>query len=203
MTSPHADNDITLRTYNDHIDEYVGSNDEAPTGTMKLWVDRVLARVPKGSRILELGSGYGRDANYMRSLGYDVLVTDGAQGFVQLLREKGFGEARELNALTDDFGTGYDMVFANGVFLHFTPGQLPQVLRKSYDCLKPGGTLAFSVKQGKGGEWSSQYLNAPRYFYFWERPALEQLVIGADFTSMEITERTGSQAKWLHVFAKK
>lgn len=196
------DNDKTLQSYQDHIQEYVGVNKTAPEGEYKAWIDRSLEQVPKEGRILELGSAYGRDAIYIQSLGYHIETTDAVQGFIDLLHEKGF-EARKLNALTDDFGSNYNMVFANAVFLHFTPGQFQKVLLKVKMSLKPDGILAFSVKKGTGAGWSTKYLDAPRYFQFWEMPELREAVQAAGFTVMELTERTGSMAEWLHVIARK
>jgi SAM-dependent methyltransferase len=199
-------NDTTLQSYEDHLQDYIASNVKPPGSGYTAWMDTVLGRIPKDGRVLELGSGDGRDAAYITSRGYALITTDAADGFVNLLKQKGF-EAHKLNVLTDsftnNFGADFDLVFANAVFLHFTPEQLQRVLRQAHGCLKQGGILAFSVKQGRGSEWSSNFLGAPRYFQFWQRPGLEKLVTAAGFTVQETTERQGSQAIWLHVTARK
>jgi SAM-dependent methyltransferase len=197
------DNDLTLQAYNDRIQEYVAANKSTVQGGLKAWIDKVLKLIPKGGRILELGSGYGRDATYMEALGYEVLRTDAAEGFIDLLRSQGH-RAEKLNVLTDNFGVDYDLVFAHAVFLHFKPEDLKLILRKSFDCLKPGGVLAFSVKEGKGASWLDDYLQAPRYFYFWERPGLQKITKEAGFSTVEIIKRSGSRNnEWLHVTARK
>ena len=194
------DNDKTLQAYEDHLDDYVAANKLVPVGEYKDWINRTLALVPKEGIILELGSGDGRDATFIQGLGYHIVPTDAAQSFVNLLNEKGF-KAQKLNALTDDYGSNYDMVFANAVFLHFTPGQFKEVLSKVKKSLKPGGVLAFSVKKGKGSHWSTKYLEAPRFFQFWEQPELQNMLEAEDFTITEMSERTGSKATWLHAIA--
>ena len=198
----NPDNDLTLQAYNDHLQDYVAANKTTVEGSLKAWIDKVLELIPKGGKILEIGSGYGRDAAYMDSLGYQVTPTDAAESFVELLNSKGL-KARKLNALTDDFGTDFDLVFAQAVFLHFTPGQLEQILKKSFNCLKSGGILAFSVKEGRGEGWSDDYLGVPRYFCFWEKPELQKITETASFQSVEITERRGTRNMMLHVVAKK
>jgi len=166
---------------------------------MKDWVDKVLGFVPEYGRVLELGSGYGRDAAYMESRGFEVLRTDAAKGFVDLLRSQGH-RAEKLNALTDNFGQSYDLVFAHAVFLHFKPDELKLVLKKVFDCLKPDGLLAFSVKEGEGDGWVDDYLGGPRYFYFWQAPELEKITSECGFSIIDITKRTGTRDnKWLHV----
>jgi len=195
------DNDKTLESYEGHIQDYIAANKPVTEGDLKVWIDRALSFAAKGTTILELGSAYGRDAAYIESLGYKVNRTDAVQGFVNLLRAGGH-EAHKLNILTDDFGKGYDMVFANAVLLHFSPEQFRQALIKARNCLKPGGVLAFSVKKGNGDEWSSHHLGAPRYFHFWQQEALQSIVQDTGFKVEEISERK-SNFEWLQVIARK
>lgn len=196
------DNDKTLQSYQDHIQGYVKVNKSVPDGEYRAWIDQAMGRIPKKGKILELGSAYGRDAAYIQSLGYHIEATDAVPGFVELLRKKGF-DARKLNALTDEFGSEYDMVFANAVFLHFTPEQFAIVLQKIKNCLKSGGILAFSVKKGSGAIWSIEYLDAPRYFYFWEQPELQNILEANELAIIKMIERIGSKAEWIHVIAKR
>jgi predicted TPR repeat methyltransferase len=197
-----SDNDQTLQAYNDHIQEYVAANNPVLQGSLKAWVDEVLKLIPKGGRVLELGSGYGRDAAYIESQGYAIERTDAAEGFVELLKNQGH-DARKLNVLTDDFGTNFDLIYAQAVFLHFNPEQLKQVLKKSFDSLKQSGTLAFSVKEGEGEAWPDDYLGVPRYYCYWKEPALQKITEATGFSSIEITKRQGIRDLWLHVIAKK
>ncbi len=198
----NSDNDKTLQAYNANIQDYVAANRQVVEGGMKVWLDNVLKLVPEGGRILEIGSGYGRDAAYMETLGYDVLRTDAAEGFVDLLKSQGH-KAEKLNALTDDFGSSYDLVFAHAVFLHFKPEELKLVLHKCFDCLKPGAVLAFSVKEGEGDGYPDDYLGGSRYFRFWKKPELQEVTEATGFSSVEITERQGTRDAMLQVIAKR
>ena len=71
------------------------------------------AAVGRGARVLEIGSGPGRDAALLESLGVDVRRTDISPGFVDLLRARGH-DADVLDPLTDDLddparsGLAYD-----------------------------------------------------------------------------------------------
>jgi SAM-dependent methyltransferase len=195
------DNDKTLQSYEEHIQEYVAGTPQAVDGGTKAWIDRALALLPKHATVLELGSAFGRDAAYIKSKGFKVIATDAVQGFVDLLRKSGF-EARLLNALTDDFGHDYDMLFAQAVLLHFNPEQVEQILQKAHSSLKPKGIIAFSVKQGNGSEWTKAKLDAPRYFHYWQREDLQAVVQDAGFTIEEISEHKGN-FEWLQVIARK
>ncbi|HWB39117.1 MAG TPA: class I SAM-dependent methyltransferase [Candidatus Saccharimonadales bacterium] len=198
-----SDNDKTLRVYEDHAADYVAANDAEPSDGIKDWIDRALALIPEKGVVLELGSAYGRDAAYIKSKGYSIICTDAAKSFVSLLEQAGF-EARILNALTDDFDFDQDMILANAVFLHFHRDELAQVLNKAYKSLKPNGVLAFTVKKGDGENWSSNYLNVPRYFCFWQLDAISEQVRAAGFKLRNVTERTSSHgAEWIEIIAQK
>lgn len=196
------DNDKTLQSYNDHIVEYVASMAPTMNADSKTWIDQALTLIPDDGTILELGSGAGRDAEYITSKGYEVIATDAAPGFVMLLSQAGLN-ARLLNALTDDYGSGYDMILADAVLLHFELDEVQKVFNKTLASLKPEGIFVFSLKQGSGSEWSQEKINAPRYFRYWERPELEAVVTKAGFEIVAITTATSRSASWLQVIAKK
>lgn len=97
------ENRRTIGAYEGHVSEYVKGTRQDVSGVMKAWLDESVAGLDRSARILELGSATGRDAAYLRSMGYAVECTDATLAFVRLLQEKGLG-ARQLNAVTDDLG---------------------------------------------------------------------------------------------------
>lgn len=159
-------NHQTIQSYEAHVQEYINGTPQDVSGIVKEWLDEAIAGLAKDAHILEFGSAFGRDAAYLQNLGYQVECTDATQAFVDLLKQKGFN-ARQLNAITDDLGGSYDLVLANAVLLHFTRDETKQVLQKVFAALNPGGTFAFTLKQGEGEKWSEDKLGAPRYFCFW------------------------------------
>lgn len=196
------DNDRTLKSYESHINEYIAGTPQAAYASLQAWRDHALEMVPSGGTILELGSGFGRDAVHMQSSGYHVIATDAVQGFVDILQKAGL-DNRLLNALTDDFGSDYDMVYAHAVLVHFDREQTMSVIKKALKSLKAGGVLAFSVKQGDGSKWTNEKLGSPRLFYYWQRPELEALLTAIGISKFEITEGKSRHASWLFVIASK
>lgn len=195
-------NQQTIDSYNQHVKEYINGTPQEVNGDVKVWVDDALGRIPTGGSVLELGSAFGRDADYIAAKGYNVQPTDATASFVELLQEKGHN-ARLLNAITDDFGGPYDMVFANAVLLHFTADETATVLAKAFNSLNPGGVLAFTVKKGNGEEWSEAKLNAPRYFHYWQQADLQNALEQAGFKDINISDGTTKNAEWLQVIATK
>ncbi|HEX3568869.1 MAG TPA: class I SAM-dependent methyltransferase [Candidatus Saccharimonadales bacterium] len=200
-------NQQTIQAYEDHVQDYInGTVQDMGDGTVKDWIDEFLTDLPKTARILELGSAFGRDATYVQSIGYTVECTDATQAFVDLLNQKGFN-ARKLNAITDDLGGPYDLVFANAVLVHFTRDETKQVLRKVFDALSEHGTFAFTVKQGAGEKWTDaaeDKLGVSRYFCYWTEDQIRQVVQGTGFSEVKASgDQPTSRATWVQVIARK
>lgn len=199
-----SDNVKTIAAYQANIQAYIDGTPQEVKGAVKAWIDRTLALVTPQGHILELGSGFGRDANYIEARGYHVDRTDVTPGFVDYLRSRGH-EARLLNALTDDFGGPYDLVFADAVLLHFIPEQLVHVLRKSATALNPAGIIAFTVKIGDGPAWRTEKFADARFFYLWREAPLREHITKAGLEIIEIGEHESTNRpglNWLHVIAR-
>lgn len=200
------ENDTTLQSYEAHVQEYIDGTPQEVSGHVKEWLDRALSLVPKDGHVLELGSAFGRDAIYVEQQGYQVQRTDATQGFVDLLNNQGH-DARLLNAITGDFGSGWNLIFANAVLLHFTPEETEVVLKKAHESLAENGIFAFTVKQGEGSGWSEEKLGAPRYFNYWDTESLQSLLTSTGFGDVEVNDgndgHSHSNAKWIHVIAHK
>ena len=201
---PIGTNAKTLASYETHVADYIDGTSQVVDGAHKAWIDAALADLPPDAKVLELGSAFGRDAAYMASKGYSVERTDAAENFVSYLRGKGF-PARRFNAITDQLDGEYDLILASAVMLHFTRPELALVLRKLCQSLAPQGRLAISLKRGEGEAWSTEKLDAPRYFCYWEAAELEPILHAAGLTRWVIddavSERT--QVGWLFVVAIK
>lgn len=199
-------NDKTIQAYESHVQDYIDGTPTTVDGVVKDWIDEATSQLALDAKILEFGSAFGRDATYLQNQGLSVECTDATQAFVDLLIQKGFN-ARQLNAITDDLGGPYDLVLANAVLLHFTRDEVKQVLAKVLAALKPGGTFAFTVKQGEGEMWEDESgkLHAPRYFCFWTADQLQPVVEQAGFAEVKITgdQATRNDTKWLQVIARK
>ncbi|MEO8105229.1 MAG: class I SAM-dependent methyltransferase [Candidatus Saccharibacteria bacterium] len=178
-------NDQTVAGYNKTVSKYIDTSPQKVDGDLKNWIDKNLSKLDQSAKILEIGSGSGKDADYFTSRGYALELTDASRGFVDHLNKTG-RNARLLNAITDDLGFGYDMVFADAVFLHFNRVQLKDVLEKVYEALKPSARIAFSLKAGRGEEITERKLDVPRYFCFWEAEDIQKLLTSIGFKDVDI-----------------
>jgi len=198
-------NDRTLQSYNDHVEEYMSQTLQHATEDWKIWIDENLRALDTSAKILEIGSAFGRDADYMESLGYAVQRTDASSSFVKLLQEQG-NDAQLLNVLSSPLPAGLDMVFASAVLLHFTRDEARAVIAKVYDSLNANGRFVFSLKIGDGEETTDAKLGAPRYFCYWQALDIEKELRAAGFTAVKIVaagDYRSDKPYWLLISAVK
>lgn len=186
-------NQKTLATYNNGVENYVNGTPQFTDGFQKKWLDSVFSDVPKDASILELGSAFGRDARYLKDLGYDLELTDASESFVSYLNKHDFN-ASVLDIVSDRPQKQYDVVLACAVFLHFTDEDFRKALANVESALLPGGKFVFSLKIGDGEAWSQEKMNAPRYFNYWREAGVEHEL---KRVGMELVDAQDSDDKWL------
>ncbi|WP_436496638.1 class I SAM-dependent DNA methyltransferase [Actinokineospora sp. HUAS TT18] len=129
---------------------------------------------PAGATVLEIGSGPGRDADYLESLGVTVRRTDATQAFLDIQAERGkHGEL--LDVITDELGGPYDAVLAECVLIHVGRADIDAVLGKIAAALRPGGRFLVSLREGEG-EADGDYLMA-----YWHRADFAAQLTAAGF----------------------
>lgn len=202
-SSASSNNKVTLQSYQDKTNEYIERTSPIDT-TIKACLDEAISLLPKDGTILEIGSGFGRDAEYLREKGYTVACSDAVPNFVEALQRKGF-KARLLNVITDNIEAKYDMVIAAAVLLHFTPEESALVLDKLHNALYKDGIFALRMMKGNGSVWSEEKLNAPRYFYYWQEDDLKKLLSDHGFEWIHMTESYTSHndTYWMHIITRK
>lgn len=189
-----SDNEVTLATYEQAAEAFRESIPKEPNNIL---IDLLAERITPGARILEIGSGTGRDAVELERRGFAVRRTDAAMSFIEMMRADGH-EVDRLDALRDDFGGPYDAVFADAVFLHFDRAQLTDVLRKA---ARAAGVLAFSTREGKGEEWSNRHLDLPRHFVMWEEEPLRELLATTGWSVQELRRHQAKLGGWFNFVA--
>lgn len=198
--------DTLKSAYESNAVGYAATTPQRVEGSMKWWMDRTISCVAPGSRVLEVGSGTGRDAQYFEQAGLLVQRTDIAQSFVDILRDQGHS-AVVLDAVRDPFPGDFELVFANAVVCHFEKDQFSQFLRRAHLSLNSDGVLAFSTKHAityKSG--SRQFrLGVERRFSMWPTDELVTFVEkhGFKVIHVEVTDAIRSSSKWINLIARK
>lgn len=193
----------TVRSYDLVAAEYA-----AEAAAMPEWVateiDVFVTDLGGSARVLEIGSGGGRDALELEKRGISVRRTDISKGFVELLRKNDF-EADLLDPLTDDLadpqrpGTPYDGVWACACLIHVARQDFGTVLGRLAEVTRTGGRLHASVREGDGDHVSTHGSAAALRRYvetYWREPELRSELTGADWIVSEVRRCVGKPNDW-------
>jgi SAM-dependent methyltransferase len=117
-------------------------------------------------RVIEIGSGPGVDAVYMRDAGLEVVCTDISPAMADACRAKGF-EAHAVSCLDLALdAASFDAAYAMNSLLHVPKADLPRVLDAIARVLKMDGLLYVGVWGGDDFErvWEEDSYDPPRFF---------------------------------------
>ncbi|PVG82056.1 class I SAM-dependent methyltransferase [Nocardioides gansuensis] len=203
MTDAQA---ATVQAYDADAARYAAETRELPESVRRA-LDEIVGRLPSGARVLEIGSGGGRDAAYLEEHGLRVRRTDITPGFVALLREQGH-QADVLDPLTDDLASPegpYDAVWASASLLHVARTDLGTVLARLAEATRPGGLLRISLKEGDGEAWSTHgAISAPRLFTYWREEDLRRLADASGWVDVAVDHVMAGRTElqpWLEITA--
>ncbi|MCF6377488.1 class I SAM-dependent methyltransferase [Nocardioides KLBMP 9356] len=200
-----TDQQATVHAYDLDARAYADSGPVVPD-SVRADIEELVDRLGAGARVLEIGSGGGRDARLMESLGLRARRTDITPGFVALLREQGHA-ADVLDPLVDDLSSPdgpYDGVWANASLLHVRRADLPTVLARLAEVTRSGGVLRASLKEGAGEGWSTHgSISRPRHFTYWQASDLQAVVAASGWSDVAVRSGVaGSRGEtWLEVSA--
>ena len=192
----------TLGHYNDHADAYwEGTKDHDVVENYKAF----LAPFPPGKvcDILDLGCGPGRDLRYFLSLGHRPVGLDGSAVFCRMAREHTGCQILEQQFLHLTLPPqAYDGIFANASLFHVPSQELPRVLKKLHDALRPGGILFSSNPRGSDEGWSGQ-----RYGHYMQLDASKTYLEMAGFEVMHHYYRPAGrplqEQPWLAIVSRR
>ena len=198
---------LTVAGYHRQAAAYRDAGQPLPD-SIRVAIDGLVAALPPGARVLEIGSGAGRDAAALEAAGLSVRRTDITPGFVELLRTDGH-DADVLDPLTDDLadpahpGEPYAAVWASASLLHVARADLPVVLRRLAEATRADGLLRMSVKEGDGDGWSTHgSIPTPRRFVYWREPQLREVLAESGWQVLETDHGEGLRGEsWLGMVA--
>lgn len=192
-----TDSQRTIASYEKDAGAYDQLVAALPSEGAQTALRRLAAMTVRGGRVLEIGSGPGRDADFIETLGVHVHRTDATQAFLDLQIARGKA-GQLLDVLHDDLGGPYDAAMAMCVLIHIERGATDAVLRKIANALHPGSGFLVSVRDGTG-ETRGDYLMT-----YWSRDdfasRLEQAGLSIDWEYSHIGRE---EQRWFTFLAHK
>ena len=202
----HITKRVTVASYEASAEAYAAGQPPL-SDDVRTAIDAFVAMLPSRSRVLEIGSGSGRDALALEERGVSVHRTDITPAFVRMLRADGHA-AVVADPMTDDLAdperdAPYDGVWASASLLHVRREDLPAVLANLAAVTAAGGALHLAVKEGDGARFSVHgNVPGPRHFTFWREPGLRAVLADAGWDVRAVTRNVGLREEtWLDVIA--
>jgi ubiquinone/menaquinone biosynthesis C-methylase UbiE len=139
----------TVEGYDRLAEKWAGQHNDK-----RFWgeeMDRFFELLP-GKKVLEIGSGGGRDAEEIIRNGYDYVGTDVSNGLLKVARKRNPEEKFINTSIYDlDFpDNSFDGFWASAVFLHIPKSRIGEALTRLRNVVKPGGIGFISLKRGEG-----------------------------------------------------
>ena len=118
----------------------------------KLWLDRLLAHIPPGAAVLDLGCGTGEPiARYLIERGYDVTGVDFSAAMLGFARDR-FPEAHWIEAdfRNLDLAMRFSEIVAWDSFFHLTRDEQRELMPRLARHILPGGAMLLTVGPDDG-----------------------------------------------------
>lgn len=167
---------ITIDTYNKSAQDYEDETKDFWDKFPSTIIDHFEKSCSKG-KVLDIGSGPGRDGLLLKERGLDVVCLDASSAMVELCKQKG------LNAVEGDFmnipfaEASFQGVWAYTSLLHISKKDLDKALNEIKRVLKPGGIFGLGMIEGEQELYRhSSGVHLPRYFAFYSEKELTDIL---------------------------
>ena len=201
--------DRTLDYYDTYAREATASYEQVDFSRL---VDHLAEALGPAARVLDLGSGSGRDAAHLLARGYDVVAADGSEAILvqaaTLHPELSGRTARVVVPGPLPFAAhSFDGAMSWAVIMHVPEAGLPEVFAELARVVKPGGVLGYSVNTERAGLDGAGTDARGRHFTCLPASAWERLHEQAGFSTVELEESddiTGrSGIRWATFLARR
>ncbi len=204
---------LTLSVYLiDHMDEetiraYDAMSDLYDAETKDFWeqfpkyIFSDFKSMLRDSRVVDLGSGPGRDAEYLRNLGMDVTCIDGAESMIHVTERKGFRSILKDIRSEDLNLAEFDGVWAYSSFIHISDSEAKKVLNRVSDNMHSGTILFLGLIEGMGSEIvnfsGSDFV---RMFQYYNEKSLGDIMENTGFKLIKIENFKPRNHNYLNCF---
>ena len=155
-------------------------------------------------RVLDVGSGPGRDALLLDSHGLEVTCLDASKSMVELCISHGL-TAIEGDLLSLPFPDGsFDGVWSYTSLLHLPRIEAARAMLEMHRVLRANGVLGLGLIEGDTEEYRDNMGEGTmRLFTYFTKEEVESLLTLAGFTVLSFETITPGKRRYLHFLARK
>ena len=192
----------TINTYNELAEEYDAETSDFWDKFPRTIIDK-FTELTKG-KVLNIGSGPGRDGLILRDAGLEVICLDASEAMVKLSQERGLesivGNFNALPFSKDSF----DGVWAYTSLLHVLKSEIKKPLSEINRVLKPGGIFLLGLIEGVNEEYcETERVTKPRWFSFYTKIEVEKLLKQSGFEIVYFEQFKPRTHTYLNFISKK
>ncbi len=179
---------------------------------LEIFLKESFGPLPPRSKIFEIGSGDGENAEFLNSIDFRTIASDVAEDFIKAVENRGL-ECRKFNVLKDDFADKYDGALAWRVFVHFKKEDFALALQKIFNTLRPGGIFVFNVlntidHNNKESAWvdyeGDYHMGVERFFYYYKEEEADKIITNTGFEIQNKKHEGGDTGnRWIVYVVKK
>lgn len=157
--------------------------------------------LPSG-RILEIGSGVGKDAESLIRLGYDYTGTDASNGLLELARKRNPSATfiqRYAHKIDHSLGE-FDGFWASAVLLHIPRDEMRDSLLAISSVIKNDGVGFITMKEGEDERVDEK---TGRLFTYYKEEEFRDVLESTGFSVLEVGRRDTEKDNWLLFYVRK
>lgn len=193
----------TIETYEQTADLYNSLYPYVNKENIDFFIDKL-----NGDKILDIGCGSGRDAEYFVSKDLDVIGIDLSDRFIEISKAKVPNaqfikmDMRNINFPVNSF----DGIWSMASLLHIPKLEIKDTIIKFREVLKTNGIVYISVKLGEGEKFvkRDRYKGLEKFFAFYTESEISDLLKDYGFEIIKLSlYKVPKQDTWIDVFAIK
>ncbi len=177
---------VTIRYFDKNVLEYEEEKKDFIKKFFQKQFDHFVNSVKKinGKKILDLGSGPGRDGLLFKKEGFHSVCVDLSEAMINHCKEHG------LEAYVMDFydlkfpDNSFDAIWASFSLLHAPKKNLPKILKDIKRILKPNGVFMISVFEGSSEGIRKELNKREVYISYYKEDELKNIL--KDFFEINI-----------------
>ena len=193
----------TQRAYAAIAGHYADRWDSRGNNWLEESMTRLVADLPAGALVADVGCGPGKDTVRLRELGLRAHGFDLSQAMLTSRTVPGQARA-DLRRLPLRDGA-LDGLWCIAVLLHIPRESVPGALAEFHRVLRPGGHAVISVAEGDDEGWEEYPFREgmpPRYFVYHARAAFTDLLTAAGFEILW-TACASTHRNWLTLHVRR
>ncbi len=202
--------DSTLQYYERNADMLKTRYNQADVSLLH---QRLLMCFAEGARLLDVGCGSGRDADFLARMGYDVLAVDASEAMLQVAQDtfESLIDRCRCVSIPDGLpqlkGARFDGIYSVAMLMHLSEQDIAKALQRFRALLVSDGLLFFSVCLSRGNKVCNKDDRDRRRYTLKPRRWWLEICQSAGFCVVESDETSDGMNRgtvvWLNVLCKK